>query len=110
MLFKKFFPENKVSEIQGSWKYFQSKNPTTDKHLYPICDYLDELLGKISNNRLPSKLIPKSKVDGTPLTPWVRSPEFLEDQKYFEEYDKANRFLGKYRNQHLLFLSRVKIY
>lgn len=104
MLFKKFFPEERVSEIQGSWGYFQSQNTATDKHLYPIQEYLDTLLPKIVDNRLPHDLIPKSQVDGTPLIPWVRGPEFLEDQKYYEEYAKANRFLGKYRNKKILFI------
>lgn len=104
MLFKKFFPDEQVSEIQGSWGYFQSKNTATDKQLYPIDRYLDDLLPKIDNNRLPSELIPKSPVDGTPLIPWVRGPEFLEDKKYYEEYEKANRFLGNYRQKKILLI------
>ncbi|MEZ7281311.1 Sir2 silent information regulator family NAD-dependent deacetylase [Limosilactobacillus fermentum] len=104
MLFKKFFPEEHVSEIQGSWGFFQSKNTLTDKNLYPIDDYLDELIPKIVDNRLPTELIPKSKVDGTPLIPWVRGPEFLEDKKYYEEYEKANQFLGKYQLKKILFI------
>lgn len=104
MLFKKFFPDERVSEIQGSWGFFQSKNTDTDKHLYPIQSYLDELIPKIENNRLAKEFMPKSEVYGSPLIPWVRGPEFLEDQKYYEEYDKANRFLGKYRNKKILFI------
>lgn len=104
MLFKKFFPDERVSEIKGSWGFFQSKNTDTDKHLYPIQSYLDELIPKIENNRLAKEFMPKSEVDGSPLIPWVRGPEFLEDQKYYEEYDKANRFLGKYRNKKILFI------
>lgn len=104
MLFKKFFPDERVSEIQGSWGFFQSKNTDTDKHLYPIQSYLDELIPKIENNRLAKEFMPKSEVDGSPLIPWVHGPEFLEDQKYYEEYDKANRFLGKYRNKKILFI------
>ncbi len=104
MPFKKFFPDERVSEIQGSWGFFQSKNTDTDKHLYPIQSYLDELIPKIENNRLAKEFMPKSEVDGSPLIPWVRGPEFLEDQKYYEEYDKANRFLGKYRNKKILFI------
>ncbi|MEW4665234.1 Sir2 silent information regulator family NAD-dependent deacetylase [Lactiplantibacillus plantarum] len=104
MLFKKFFPEEHVSEIQGSWGFFQSKNTLTDKNLYPIDGYLDELIPKIVDNRLPTKLIPKSEVDGTPLIPWVRGPEFLEDKKYYEEYEKANQFLGKYQLKKILFI------
>lgn len=104
MLFKKFFPEEHVSEIQGSWGFFQSKNTLTDKNLYPIDGYLDELIPKIVDNRLPTELIPKSEVDGTPLIPWVRGPEFLEDKKYYEEYEKANQFLGKYQLKKILFI------
>lgn len=104
MLFKKFFPANHVSEIQGSWGYFQSANTESDKKLYPIDPFLDRLLPKIKNNRLPRELFPQSSVDGSPLVPWVRSREFLEDQKYFEEYDKANRFLGQHKAERLLFM------
>lgn len=104
MLFKKFFPEEHVSEIQGSWGFFQSKNTLTDKNLYPIDGYLDELIPKIVDNRLPTELIPKSEVEGTPLIPWVRGPEFLEDKKYYEEYEKANQFLGKYQLKKILFI------
>lgn len=104
MLFKKFFPEEHVSEIQGSWGFFQSKNTLTDKNLYPIDGYLDELIPKIVDNRLPTELIPKSEVDGTPLIPWVRGPEFFEDKKYYEEYEKANQFLGKYQLKKILFI------
>lgn len=104
MLFKKSFPDEHVSEIQGSWGYFQSKNTVTDKHLYPINRYLDDLLPRIDNNRLPTELIPKSAVDGTPLIPWVRGPEFLEDKKYYEEYEKANCFLGNYRQKKILLI------
>lgn len=103
MLFKKSFPDEHVSEIQGSG-YFQSKNTVTDKHLYPINRYLDDLLPRIDNNRLPTELIPKSAVDGTPLIPWVCGPEFLEDKKYYEEYEKANCFLGNYRQKKILFI------
>ncbi|AEG40339.1 Sir2 silent information regulator family NAD-dependent deacetylase [Lactobacillus kefiranofaciens] len=34
-LFKKYFGEDAVSEIQGSWFFFQSSNTKTDKKLYP---------------------------------------------------------------------------
>lgn len=103
-LFKRFFKDEQVSEIQGSFAYLQSKNPQTDKHLYPTIPILEKLLPQIKNHRLPKELIPRSRVDGAPLIPWVRSPEFLEDQKYYEEYSKANQFLGKYRDQKLLFI------
>lgn len=103
-IFKQFFPEEKVSEIQGSWSFFQSSRPQTDKHLYPTSSFLDELLSQIKDYRLPESLIPKSKVDGAPLTPWARGPEFLEDKRYFEEYRKISEFLGQHKDDKVLFL------
>lgn len=103
-LFKRFFKPENISEIQGSFEFFQSKNPHTDKQLYPSKPILDQLLPQIKDNRLPKELIPTSDVDGAPLIPWVRGPEFLEDQRYYEEYEKANRFIGKYRDKKIVFI------
>ena len=104
MIFKKFFGKEQVSEIQGSWSYFQSSNPDTDKHLYSSQRILDELLPKVKDHRLAADLIPKSRVDGAPLTLWARGPEFLEDKLYNEEYQKINHFLGQHRVEKILFL------
>ena len=97
-LFKKFFPENQVSEIQGSDYFLQSKN------LYDTQKIVKDLLPKIKNNRLPEKYFPKSKVDGSPLIVWARGPEFLEDKRYNDEYQKINKFLGQHKNEKILFL------
>ncbi len=104
MIFKKFFSEENVSEIQGSWSLFQSSNPQTDKNLYPTASFLDKLLSQIKDNRLSLDLIPKSQVDGAELIPWVRGPEFLEDKRYFDEYQKINKFIGQHQNEKILFL------
>lgn len=103
-LFKKFFPENQVSEIQGSDYFLQSKNPVADKNLYDTQKIVKDLLPKIKNNRLPEKYFPKSKVDGSPLIVWARGPEFLEDKRYNDEYQKINKFLGQHKNERILFL------
>lgn len=103
-LFKRYFGEDEVSEIQGSWDYFQSSNTQTDKKLYPAKPIIKDLLPKIENNQLARKYFPKSPVNGSPLTAWVRGPEFLEDAKYNEEHQKINKFLGKHRNDKILFL------
>lgn len=103
-LFKKYFPESQVSEIQGSDYFLQSKNTATDKNLYDTQKIVKELLPKIKNNRLPREYFPKSEVDGAPLIVWARGPEFLEDQRYNAEYQKINRFLGQHKNENILFL------
>lgn len=103
-LFKKYFNENDVSEIQGSWYYMQSSNTETDKNLYYAPDIVNELLPKIKDNRLDKKFFPKSPVDDSELIPWVRRPEFLEDKHYFDEYQKLNNFLAQHKGEKILFL------
>lgn len=103
-LFKKFFNPQQVSEIQGSWSFFQSSNTKTDNQLYPARPLVDKLLPKIQDNHLDSKYFPKSKVDGAPLIAWVRGPKFLEGQRYYDEYHKFNHFIGQYRDKKVLFL------
>lgn len=103
-LFKKYFGEQAVSEIQGSWFFLQSGDPETDKHLYPAQPIVKKLLPKIHDYRLASQYFPKSKVDGAGLIPWVRGPKFLEDKRYHDEYQKLNHFLGQHRGEKILFL------
>ena len=103
-LFKKYFGEDAVSEIQGSWFFFQSSNTKNDKHLYPVGPIVKDLLPKIKDHKLASEYFPKSPVDGSPLIAWVRGPEFLEDERYNYEYQKFNHFLAKHKGEKILFL------
>ncbi len=103
-LFKKFFPADQVSEIQGSWSWMQSQNTKTDKHLYDALKIVHRLLPQVKNHRLAKDLFPTSPVDGSPLVPWIRGPEFLEDQRYYDEYHKWNHFLAQHRGEKILFL------
>ena len=103
-LFKKYFSEKKVSEIQGSWDYMQSSNPQTDKNLYLARPLVEAALTHIKDHKLPSEFIPKSKIDGSMLQVWARDPKFLEAKKYWEEYQKFNKFIGQYKDKKVLFL------
>lgn len=103
-LFKKYFSENNVSEIQGSFYLFQSTDTSTDKNLYPVQPYLERLIPKIQDGKLPRKYFPTSPINGAQLKHWARSPEFLEDKKYNEEYQKMNKFLGRYKDKQILFV------
>lgn len=104
MVFKRYFPHDRISEIQGSWSYFQSSNPTTDQTLYPTKPILDKLLPEVTNLALPESLIPTSTVDQAPLSLWVRGPEFLEGELYQAEHDKWTNFMAKHQHERILFL------
>lgn len=103
-LFLRFFPEEQVSRIQGSWSFLQSSNPEVDKKLYDARKIFNQLLPKINNYEIAEEDIPVSDLDGSPLIPWVRGPEFLEDKQYFAEHEKFNRFIGQYKDKKVLFI------
>lgn len=103
-MFSRYFPKENISEIQGSWNYFQSPNTNNDKNLYPSKPIMQNLLTKIENHKIAKEFWPTSDIDGSPLIPWVRGPEFLEDKRYFEEHDKFSKFIGKYKDSKILFL------
>lgn len=104
-LFKRYFPEKKISEIQGSADYLQNSHPNMDKNLYPSRPIIEKLLPKIKDHKLPADLIPRSEIDGNLLEAWVRGPEFLEDKKYHEEYQKFNDFMKNHqKDEKILFI------
>ncbi|MDE7050302.1 MAG: Sir2 silent information regulator family NAD-dependent deacetylase [Lactobacillus sp.] len=103
-LFKKFFSNDQVSEIQGSWDYYQASDTTTDQKLYDTKTLVEKLLPQVKDHRLPTNLIPRSDINDSELIPWARGPEFLEGKKYYEEHQKWNNFMSNHRDEKILFL------
>lgn len=102
--FTHVFPEEKISAIQGDWRYFQCSQRCHDE-LYDSVDTLHELNNTIDKNlRVPSNMIPHCPKCGAQMEPWVRSWTFLEGKKYHEEYEKLNTFLKKNKSSKILFL------
>ena len=96
--FSRIFPEEKISAIQGDWRYFQCSHRCHDK-LYDSVKILHELNRAIDNELcVPSNMIPHCPKCNAEMEPWVRSWVFLEGEKYREEYNKLNSFLK--RNMH----------
>lgn len=104
-LFFQDFPADKISEIQGDWRYFQCSNGCCDK-LWDNREMVDKLYASLdeSGTRVDPNLIPRCDRCGAPLTPWLRHPGFLEGSKYHEEYAKIRAFLDHYRDKKILFL------
>lgn len=107
-IFHRYFPEEKISSIQGDWHFLQSTVTETDKNLYDAKKYVDRAINYMKENNsmlyLPDEFIPHSPVNGKEMTFWVRSPEFLEDQTYYDEHQKLNQFLEQHKNEKVLFL------
>ena len=75
--FFRTFPAEKITRIQGDFRYWQCKHTCTDE-IYPNKEKVYELLDKIEGDRLPDDLIPRCPHCGTEMIPWWRSREFLE--------------------------------
>lgn len=102
--FNRVFPEEKISAIQGDWRYFQCSRRCHDE-LYNSVDTLHKLNKSIDENlKVPKDMIPRCPRCGAEMEPWVRSWTFLEGKKYREEYSKINKFLKANKNKRILLL------
>lgn len=101
--FERIFPPEKISVIQGDWRYFQCGHRCHDK-LYSSTEIGHCLNDAINADlKVPSELIPHCPECGAEMEPWVRSFVFLEGRKYREEHQKLNTFLKHNRNKKILF-------
>lgn len=102
--FNRLFPAEKISAIQGDWKYLQCRRRCHDE-LYDAAKAAHDINNAIDNAlSIPSELIPRCPKCGGEMEPWVRGFTFLEGQKYREEHHKLNEFLKENRNKKILFL------
>lgn len=101
--FFRVFPENKITRLQGDWRYFQCKNRCHDA-IYYNKDMVMDLYDKIEGDALPDNLIPRCPKCGGYLEPWVRGREFLEGKYYMQEFERYMNFLRANMNKRVLFL------
>ncbi|MDE6265338.1 MAG: NAD-dependent protein deacetylase [Paramuribaculum sp.] len=101
--FFRVFPEERITRLQGDWRYFQVKSGLYDK-LYYNKELVDKLLPEIKNDSLPEHLIPRSVDTGEELDGWVRSPRFLQGKDYEREFERYMNFLRFNMNKKVLFL------
>lgn len=102
-LFERVFSPDKISAIQGDWRYFQCRSRCHDG-LYWNRDEVETLFHSIEDAAIPGELVPRCPRCGGPMEPWVRGYDFLEGAKYRDEYRKVQEFLGANRDRRLLFL------
>lgn len=101
--FFRVFPENRITRLQGDWRYFQVKSGMYDK-IYYNKEIVDRLIPEIKNDSLPEHLIPRSEDTGEELDGWVRSHQFLEGKDYAREFERYMTFLRSNMKRKVLFL------
>lgn len=101
--FFRVFPDDRITRIQGDWRYFQCSEPCSDE-LYANEGLVSSLIDRIEADSLPESLIPRCPHCGRELAPWVRSREFLEGSYYQREMRRYTDFLRQCVDRRTLFL------
>ena len=101
--FYRVFPENRISRLQGDWRYFQCKRRCHDA-IYYNKEMVMDLSTKIVGDTLPEEHIPCCPKCGGELAPWIRSYEFLEGSFYKKEVRRYMDFLQANSRKNTLFL------
>lgn len=101
--FARVFPEDKITRLQGDWRYFQCKNRCHDA-IYYNKEQVMKLADKIVGDSLPDDLIPRCPKCGGYMEPWVRGRDFLEGKDYMKEFERYMDFLRANMNKKVLFL------
>ena len=102
-IFSRTFPEEKVSAIQGDFRYLQCNDRCHDK-IYPATEIYKKLYENKEGTRVPKEMIPVCPKCGADMEPWVRSYVFLEGSAYKEAYRKCYSFLQENMYKKILFL------
>lgn len=105
-LFFQDFPADKISTIQGDWRYFQRNDGGIVDKLWDNRDMVDKMYASLEGGKtsIPSELVPRDPEDGTELQPWVRHPGFLEQSMYLDQYQRIREFLDHWKGKKILFL------
>ncbi|MFC7679910.1 NAD-dependent deacetylase [Paenibacillus sp. GCM10028914] len=101
--FSKVFPKEKVSAIQGDWRYFQCSDCCHDQ-VYLNKEQVENMYRNIEGTRIPTELIPTCPKCGQDMEPWVRSRVFLEGSFFRSELYKFQAYLMKNKYNKILFL------
>lgn len=97
------FPEDKITRLQGDFRYLQCKNRCHDQ-IYYNREKVEELIPKIENDALPENQIPRCPHCGGEMVDWVRSREFLQGKEYEREYNRYIDFIRRNADKKILFL------
>lgn len=101
--FYRMFPAERITRIQGDWRYWQCSRPCHDK-IYYNKRHVFELSRKIVRDALPDELIPRCPHCGKEMAPWVRSYTFLQGEYYQKEMRRYLDFLRTNSHRKTLFL------
>lgn len=101
--FYRVFPAERITRIQGDWRYWQCSRPCHDE-IYDNKEKVYRLVREIMDDALPDELIPRCPHCGKELAPWVRGYTFLEGEYYQRGMKRYLDFLRANSRRKVLFL------
>lgn len=101
--FYRVFPAERITRIQGDWRYWQCSRPCHDE-IYDNKEKVYRLVREIKDDALPDELIPRCPHCSKELAPWVRGYTFLEGEYYQREMKRYLDFLRANSRRKVLFL------
>lgn len=101
--FYRVFPDEKITRLQGDFRYFQCKRKCHDE-IYYNHDMVMKLVPQIRSDCLAEHLWPRCPGCGGELEPWVRGPDFLEGAFYQKELSRYLDSLKSCLDKNTLFL------
>ncbi|MDO4281555.1 MAG: NAD-dependent protein deacetylase, partial [Peptococcaceae bacterium] len=103
--FVKLYPDHKVAEIQGDHRFFQCSVCCTDD-TWDAVQPVEEMIAAMGDGiTVPASMIPRCPHCGAEAFPWVRGyGNFLQGEKYEEQYDKISRYVLDHKEGRMLFL------
>ena len=99
----KVFPEDRICQFQGDFRYFQCSQPCHDK-LYESHDLVSAMLDNMEGLEVPAAWIPRCPECGWKMVPWVQDNTFLQGEAWQTAYQRYEDFVRKYQGKKLLLL------
>lgn len=103
--FIKLYQEEQVSEIQGDHRFFQCSRCCHDGTWDAVGPVGEMIQAMGEGTSIPTEMIPRCPRCGAEAFPWVRGyGNFLQGEKYEEQYQKISRYIQKNMDEKMLFL------
>ena len=99
----KVFPEDRICQFQGDFRYFQCSQPCHDK-LYESHNLVSAMLDNMEGLEVPAEWIPRCPECGWKMVPWVQDNTFLQGEAWQTAYQRYEDFVRKYQGKNLLLL------
>ncbi len=98
------FDKKRLFYAQGDYGLFQCSTPCHHK-TYDNEEIVREMVKEQKDMKIPTRLIPRCPVCGEVMNVNLRCDDsFVQDEGWYQAYDRYETFLKEHENQHILFL------